>query len=75
MEPCNRRLSGNQTRVERILRLAGAIKVVYVGIPEPDTFVSENTGRKRLEDAGVAVRLVERMEHRIAAVSTSGHVP
>jgi pyrimidine deaminase RibD-like protein len=53
MEPCNKRLSGNRTCVEGILMLNDAIKVVYVGIKEPETFVGENVGRKRLEDAGV----------------------
>ncbi|KAL1968678.1 hypothetical protein VTN77DRAFT_1504 [Rasamsonia byssochlamydoides] len=60
MEPCNRRLSGNRTCVERILRLNGAVKAVYVGIKEPETFIGENEGRKRLED-------------RILEVSTAGH--
>ncbi|KAK4234742.1 Fructosamine kinase-domain-containing protein [Achaetomium macrosporum] len=58
MEPCNERLSGNRTCVERILGLNGAIKVVYVGIGEPDTFVKLNEGIKRLEDAGVKVSYV-----------------
>lgn len=73
MEPCNKRLSGNRTCVERILRLNGAIKVVYVGINEPDIFIGENTGRRRLEDAGVVVRFVEGMQDRILEVSTAGH--
>lgn len=73
MEPCNKRLSGNRTCVERILRLNGAIKVVYTGIKEPETFIGENTGRKRLEDAGVVVMFVEGMEDRILEVSTAGH--
>ncbi|KAL2007552.1 hypothetical protein VTN00DRAFT_8990 [Thermoascus crustaceus] len=73
MEPCNKRLSGNRTCVERILRLNGAIKAVYVGIKEPETFIGENTGRKRLEDAGVKVVLVDGMEDRILEVSTAGH--
>lgn len=30
MEPCNEKLSGNRTCVERILKLSGAVKVVYV---------------------------------------------
>ena len=42
MEPCNKRLSGNRTCVESILRLKGAIKVVYVGIKEPEVFIGEN---------------------------------
>ena len=73
MEPCNKRLSGNRTCVERILRLNGAIKVVYVGIKEPEVFVGENVGRKRLEDEGVVVTIVKGMEDRILEVSTAGH--
>ena len=73
MEPCNKRLSGNRTCVERILRLNGAIKAVYVGINEPETFIDENVGRKRLEDAGVKVMFVEGMQDRILKVSTAGH--
>lgn len=73
MEPCNKRLSGNRTCVERILRLDGAIKVVYVGIKEPEVFIGENVGRKRLEDAGVVVTVVEGMHDQILKVSTAGH--
>ena len=73
MEPCNKRVSGNRTCVDRILRLNSAIKVVYVGIKEPEVFASENTGRNRLEDAGVAVRFVEGMTERILEVSTTRH--
>ena len=73
MEPCNKRLSGNRTCVERILRLNGAIKVVYVGIKEPETFVGENLGMKRLQDAGVRIEIVEGMQDRILKVSTAGH--
>jgi pyrimidine deaminase RibD-like protein len=74
MEPCNQRLSGNRTCVERILRLNGAIKVVYVGIKEPEVFIGVNAGRKRLEDAGILVEMVEGMQDRILKVSTAGHV-
>lgn len=73
MEPCNKRLSGNRTCVERILRLNGAIKVVFVGIKEPEVFVGENAGRKRLEGAGVVVEVVEGMQDQILEVSTAGH--
>ncbi|GLB07086.1 hypothetical protein AtubIFM57258_002408 [Aspergillus tubingensis] len=73
MEPCNRRLSGNRTCVQRILQLGDAIKVVYVGIKEPEKFIGENAGRKRLEEAGVVVELVEGMEDRITEVATAGH--
>ena len=37
MEPCNKRLSGNLTFVERILRLGDAIEIVYVEVKEPET--------------------------------------
>lgn len=59
MEPCNERLSGNRTCVDRIVGLGNAIKVVYVGIREPDTFIQLNEGIKRLEDAGVKVVLLD----------------
>ncbi|KAK6813080.1 hypothetical protein RU639_010811 [Aspergillus parasiticus] len=73
MEPCSRRLSGNRTCVQRILGLSSSLKVVYVGITEPETFIADNTGRKILEDAGVQVICVEGMEDRILEVSTAGH--
>lgn len=73
MEPCNKRLSGNRTCVERILKLSEMIKAVYVGIKEPETFIGENTGRRRLEDADIIVQFVEGMDHRILEVSTAGH--
>ena len=73
MEPCDKRLSGNRTCVERILRLGGAIKVVYVGIREPEVFVGENVGMRKLRDAGVIVEVVEGMQDRILQVSTAGH--
>ncbi|KAI0471220.1 cytidine deaminase-like protein [Xylaria cf. heliscus] len=73
MEPCSRRLSGNRTCVDRILGLGGAVKTVYVGIREPDTFIGENDGIKRLESAGVRVVLVEGMREKILEVSTAGH--
>jgi len=73
MEPCNKRLSGNRTCVDRILRLNGAIKVVYVGIKEPEIFIGKNAGRKRLEDGGVVVTYVDGMQDRILEVSTAGH--
>ncbi|KIW81891.1 hypothetical protein Z517_04917 [Fonsecaea pedrosoi CBS 271.37] len=75
MEPCNERLSGNRTCVERILALKDSIKLVYVGITEPKTFIGLNQGRKRLEEAGVEVRQIEKEElrDRILKASTAGH--
>ena len=73
MEPCDKRLSGNKTCVERILGLNGAIKTVYVGVKEPEKFVGQNEGRKRLEDAGIVVAAVEGLEDQILEVSMAGH--
>ena len=73
MEPCNKRLSGNKACVERVLGLEGAVKTVYVGIKEPEKFVGQNEGRKRLEDAGIVVTAVEGLEDQILEVSTAGH--
>lgn len=74
MEPCGERLSGNMTCTERILRLNGAVKTVYVGIREPGTFILNNDGQKRLEAGGVKVVYpVEHWRERITAISTAGH--
>ena len=75
VEPCFKRLSGNLPCVERILGLGNAIKMVYVGVKEPETFVGANTGRRKLEEAGVKVVLVEGMEKEILEVATAGHHP
>lgn len=75
MEPCNKRLSGNLSCVDRILRLGNAIITVYVGIKEPEKFVGENLGRARLENAGIKVEHVkdEGMKKRILEASTASH--
>ncbi|KAK7958985.1 uncharacterized protein PG986_003839 [Apiospora aurea] len=73
MEPCNERLSGNRTCVERILALKDVLKTVYVGIKEPGTFIANNQGQKRLEAAGVTVIRLESLEGRIMEVSMAGH--
>lgn len=86
VEPCAKRLSGNEPCVERILRTRkeekdskgeglgrGGIAKVYVGVKEPETFVGENQGRKKLEEDGVEVILIEGMEEEILLVATAGH--
>lgn len=78
MEPCNLRLSGNLPCVERILRTKGkdgecVIKQVYVGVREPEKFVGENEGRKRLEENGIQVIHVPGFEADILRVATAGH--
>lgn len=73
IEPCSKRLSGNRPCVERIVRLANKVKTVYVGVKEPETFVGENKGRARLEEAGIKVVLVEGLETEILDIATAGH--
>lgn len=73
MEPCSFRLSGNLPCVERMLRLAGSIKKVYVGVQEPKKFVSDNTGQKKLATAGIEVIHVGGLEKEILEVATAGH--
>lgn len=74
VEPCSKRLSGNMPCAERILRLAGVIDVVYVGVMEPKKFVEDNTGRNALEKAGVRFEHVSGMEEEILRVARSGHI-
>ena len=73
MEPCNKRLSDNLPCVDRILQLGSAIKTIYVGVMEPEKFVGQNTGRKRLMDAGIAFEPVKGLEEEILHVATAGH--
>ncbi|KAH6681562.1 DRAP deaminase [Halenospora varia] len=76
MEPCNKRLSGNRPCVDRILRLKDSIKVVYIGIKEPENFIEQSVlkiGRERMANEGVKVVFVEGLEDRIMEVSLAGH--
>lgn len=78
MEPCNKRSVGNLPCVDRILRLKNddgkpAIKKVYVGVTEPETFVGENNGKGRLEGAGIEIVHVSGFEGEILEVATAGH--
>lgn len=75
VEPCSKRLSGNVPCAERILRLAGVIDAVYVGVLEPKEFVQDNTGRHALEKAGVTFEHVSGMEEEILRVAKAGHIP
>ena len=49
------------------------IRKVYIGVKEPEKFVGENKGRKKLEDAGVEVVHVPGLEDEILKVATAGH--
>ena len=77
VEPCNKRSTGNLPCTERILRTRsaanGGIKTVYVGVKEPDTFVTENEGRAKLEQAGITFTHVPGFEEEILRIATAGH--
>ena len=77
MEPCGMRLSGNLPCVDRILNARnganGGIKAVYVGVQEPEKFVGQNTGKAKLEGAGIRCVHVAGLEDQILKVATAGH--
>lgn len=77
MEPCDRRASSNVPCTERILQTKsganGGIKTVYLGVKEPEIFVGENTGRKKLEEGGITCIHVTGLEDEILTVATAGH--
>ncbi|KAI0514990.1 cytidine deaminase-like protein [Xylaria bambusicola] len=73
VEPCSQRLSGNTACVDRILSVGKRIRTVYVGVQEPDTFVTGNSSRRKLEEAGIQVQLVGGLEKDILEVATAGH--
>lgn len=77
MEPCDRRTSGNVPCTERILATrngaGGGIRTVYLGMTEPTTFVGDNTGRTKLEEAGIKCVHVPGLEADILTVATTGH--
>lgn len=77
MEPCGMRLSGNLPCVDRIIGTRkgknGGIKKVYHGVKEPETFVGENKGRVKLEEAGIECIHVPGLEGEILKVAAAGH--
>ena len=83
MEPCVKRLSGNMSCVDRILRSTprdddgkgrgGGIRKVYVGLNEPDVFVKRNDAWNRLVTAGVGYEIVPGFEQEIRTVAMAGH--
>ena len=85
MEPCVKRNSGQVACVERILALQGdsdgdhggrrktRLEKVYVGVGEPETFVTGNDAVRRLRESGVEYVLVEGLEEEILKVATAGH--
>lgn len=74
MEPCSFRLSGNLPCADRILEIGNRIKTVYVGVKEPEKFVRDNSGKAKLEQAGIKFVHVGGLEKEILEVATAGHV-
>lgn len=74
MEPCSERLSGNLPCVDRILATGGRIKTVYVGVQEPERFIKDNVGRRKLGEAGVRYVVVEGLKEEILEEAVRGHV-
>ena len=68
MEPCVRRLSGNMSCAERIVRSTQRDHV-----KEPDVFVKNNDAWNRLAAAGVECEMVPGFEQEIRTVAMAGH--
>lgn len=78
MEPCGRRLSGNEPCVQRIIKTRvgedrRGVEKVYFGVKEPGTFVGESKGCQMLTAAGIRWEAVSGMEREILEVATAGH--
>ena len=55
--------------------VSGAIKKIYVGIKEPSTFTTGNSGHEKLGAAGIKVFFpVEHLRAKIMDVTLTGHV-
>ncbi|KAI1801962.1 cytidine deaminase-like protein [Daldinia bambusicola] len=73
VEPCSQRLSGNLPCVDRILTIGNKIKTVYVGVHEPEKFVSDNSSKRKLQEANIEFVHVPGFEKEILEVATAGH--
>ncbi|KAI1403883.1 cytidine deaminase-like protein [Hypoxylon fuscum] len=73
VEPCSQRLSGNLPCVDRILAIGSNIKKVYVGVYEPDKFVTANSSKQKLKDANIEFVHVAGLDKEILEVATAGH--
>ncbi|KAK9235792.1 cytidine deaminase-like protein [Lipomyces kononenkoae] len=72
MEPCSERLSGNLPCVDRIIG-SGIFTTVNVGVIEPDTFIRNNSSKRKLEEAGIRYVHVSGLEKECLDVATLGH--
>jgi len=71
MEPCSERLSGNLPCVDRILKTN--IKTVFVGVLEPDTFIKENTGLRKLQESNIEYIQIPGYEEDCLKAAFKGH--
>lgn len=72
MEPCSERLSGNLPCADRLIE-AGSINACFVGVVEPDTFIKDNVGRKKLESTGITYIHIPGYEKRCLDIAFRGH--
>ncbi|KHN95359.1 DRAP deaminase [Metarhizium album ARSEF 1941] len=79
MEPCSSRRGGSTACVERILNLRDVIRAVYVGIRQPGPSCHCDDGMRRLQEAGIEVRITEDMKEqgvsRFSFLDSHGAVP
>ncbi|KAG7813770.1 hypothetical protein KL921_000044 [Ogataea angusta] len=73
MEPCSERLSGNKPCLDRILDHKDSFTTCYVGVMEPNTFISVNVSRKKLEEAGISYIQVPGFAEKSLEVAKRGH--
>ena len=78
LQPCSKRLSGNESCVQRINvtrsmnPMAGVRKVIF-GAKEPETFVKDSQACSMLEEGGVVWEYIGDMQDEILRVAMEGH--
>lgn len=78
LEPCGKRLSGNDPCVQRIIatrqgNAQGGIRKVVFGAKEPGTFVQDSQSCRLLTEAGVDWEYLADLEEEILQVAMEGH--
>ena len=78
LEPCGKRLSGNQPCVQRIIATRhnngnGGVRRVVFGAKEPGTFVQDSQSCRLLTEAGIEWEYIADLEQEILEVAMEGH--
>lgn len=73
MEPCSLRLSGNEPCLQRVIKQAGKITTVFVGVMEPATFVKKNVSFEELASNGINYLKVDGFESEALEIAATGH--